>query len=331
MAKIKQHPVTDVAESVHALYRNKAEDWRRDHLGASIIGHRCDRYLWLSFRWIAAPDHDGRLLRLFERGQREEDWIVEDLRRAGFKVQSVDPHTGKQLRAGEGHIGGSLDGLIEGCAEDPEEIHVLEIKTSNAKQWERLREKGVRSAKPVHYVQMQIYMHKRELRHALYVSVCKDNDEIYTERVPYSAKTAEKHLQRARDVVESAAPPKKLDKDFAPCVLFSKDGTRWPCQFYENCHGKKMPERHCRSCISSMPVNTDEGPKWECRLSASYSLFFSSEERAHLRTLSSAKQREGCSRQVSVPMAVNADISHVDLSQRTITYQFGDGTKVTER
>ena len=314
MALIKREPVTDVAESVHALYRDRHGDWQRNHLGASIIGNQCDRFLWLSFRWAAKPKHDGRMLRLFERGHREEAWLIDDLRQAGFTV------TGEQLRVKEGHIGGSLDGIISGLVEDPEEEHVLELKTSNVKQWGRLRERGVRSVKPIHYVQMQIYMHKLGLKHALYVSVCKDNDEIYTERVAYSKRTAEKHLERARAVIAAEAPPKKLDASLAPCVLVSRDGTRWPCQFYENCHGTKMPERNCRTCVSSRSDNEREsGEKvWTCHVGDM------------VRILSPEEQREGCHSQISIPDIVNGKVAYASAEKRKVRYQFPDGTQSEE-
>jgi len=321
VASIRKERSADVAESVHALYRDSADDWRRNHLGASILGHRCDRYLWNSFRWVADPKHEGRLLRLFDRGQREEDWIIEDLKRAGeWRVQSR-AEDGEQIRVREGHIGGSLDGVVSGLPESPDEDHVLEIKTSNRKQWEKLRDKGVRSAKPVHYVQMQIYMHKKGLAHALYVCVCKDNDEIYSERVSYSRKTAEKHLKRARAVVAAGSPPEKMDAAAPPCVLVSREGERWPCQYFEVCHGKQMPERNCRTCICSTPETTDEGdPVWTCGLDTKSPFQISPE-----------KQREGCYSQVTIPTAVNADISYVSLEKRVVTYQFADGEQVTQR
>src|SRR5688572_4793950 len=63
----------------------------RWHLGASIIGHECSRYLWFSFRWCARDEGEatkrdanshanlGRKLRLFNRGHREEARFIEYL------------------------------------------------------------------------------------------------------------------------------------------------------------------------------------------------------------------------------------------------------------
>src|SRR6188472_1125091 len=99
MAPLTLTKMPTSAAALHAAYEQRAaaaapgsnEDWRRNHLGASIIGHDCDRYLWLSFRWALNPQHEGRLLRLFSRGDREEAWIVQDLRDAGFSVVDRDP------------------------------------------------------------------------------------------------------------------------------------------------------------------------------------------------------------------------------------------------
>ena len=36
----------------------------RPHMGCSQLGHPCDRWLWLSFRWAIQPQFPGRILRL---------------------------------------------------------------------------------------------------------------------------------------------------------------------------------------------------------------------------------------------------------------------------
>ena len=58
----------------------------RPHLGASTLGHHCDRWLWLSFRLAVIPKFPGRVLRLFERGQNEESVIVRNLKRIGIDI-----------------------------------------------------------------------------------------------------------------------------------------------------------------------------------------------------------------------------------------------------
>src|SRR5690606_8070485 len=112
-------------------------DGYRAHLGGSVIGHPCRRYLWLSFRWARPASFPGRLLRLFQRGQLEEPVFVKELRQAGVEVWEVDPDTGRQIRIAlfGGHFSGSMDGVALGLLEAPKTPHLLEFKTHNAKSF----------------------------------------------------------------------------------------------------------------------------------------------------------------------------------------------------
>ena len=62
----------------------------RTHLGASLIGHECNRYLWGIFRWLKHEVTDGRKQRLFNRGHREEARFVEWLEGVGCRVWFED-------------------------------------------------------------------------------------------------------------------------------------------------------------------------------------------------------------------------------------------------
>ena len=95
----------------------------RPHLGASLLGHPCDRWLWLSFRWAVIEQFSGRILRLFDRGKREEEFVIRNLRAVGVDVR--EDEDGKQFRVDfGGHVGGSLDGIIEsGVPEAPQKRH----------------------------------------------------------------------------------------------------------------------------------------------------------------------------------------------------------------
>lgn len=299
---------------IHELYERTAGDWRRDHLGASIIGHRCDRYLWLAFRWAGKPKHTGQNLRLFERGKREERWVIADLRKSGFEVR--DREGRKQIQVRWGHVGGSVDGIIRGLLEAPATEHVLEVKTFNAKQFAYLLQKGVKNAKREHWIQMQVYMLGLGLDRAFYVAVCKDTDEIHAERVIFDRAAAQAAVDRAQSIVEEESPPAKMDEEQPPCVLTSKDGTRWPCQFFDLCHGKQHPERNCRTCAHSTPIVDDDGdPRWICAAKGG-------------RKLSPRFQRKGCKQQRTIPPIVNAQLSFGPYD--TMHYQFADGDTYQE-
>jgi len=341
--KDERERAAEIENSVTTLMyegiENNADDWRRDHLGASQLGHKCDRYLWLSFRWALDPKHDGKQLRLFSRGDREEPAIVDDLRNAGMTVSAPclipsDQHTSEMLdefRVRWGHVGGSSDAKIVGVPGlDQHEWVLGEFKTSNAKSFEYLKQKKVRSAKREHWVQMQIYMHGLGLKHALYIVVRKDTDDIYVELVDFDESAAEEYLARGQLIVNAEEPPLRMDSEEIPCVYVSKDGTRWPCDYFELCHGAKMPERNCRTCVdSTAKLDADGEPIWTCENST---LLAAENEGCELKAvdflLFPEGQRGGCSLQQSIPPIVNGDVVSIDKTQAV--YQFADGGQAVE-
>lgn len=308
--------VTATAEALHARYVQHAADWRRDHLGASLIGRECDRFLWLQFRWAAKPAIDGRTARLLDRGNREEAWIIDDLRAIGLQVDSVDPATGEQWSMPRewGNFGGACDFIVRGLLEAPDIPHVGECKTHNLKSFGKLKANGVRRAKPEHWAQMQIYMAGLKLQWAFYIAVCKDDDNIHTERVPFDEVASEELISRgiATTWLDSA-PAKLTDSESPPCVYTSADGTRWLCQFYGLCHGKRMPERNCRTCISCSPTSYG----MSC---AVHGIGFINAELA----------RKACDKHVVRPDMVNAQVADVDEHKRRIVFQFADGSQSHE-
>jgi hypothetical protein len=234
-------------------HHEERTDRPRPHMGASMLGHPCDRWLWLSFRWAVQPSFSGRMLRLFRRGHREEPVIIADLRAIGIQVKNIQ----NQDRVDFGtHVSGSIDAIIDGgVPEAPNRKHIGEFKTHNLKSFNKLTTEGVQKAKPDHYVQMQVYMHGTGIDRALYVAVCKDDDRIYTERVRYDEDVAEKAVERGRRLalLERMPPP------------ISTDPTWWQCKFcdaYSFCHQTKLTKHvNCRTCAHSTP---EPNSTWTC-------------------------------------------------------------------
>jgi len=75
-----------IKEDIDHYCTTEYDDGPRRHLGASLIGHECNRYLWYVFRWCLHEKHDGRQQRLFNRGHREEARFIEWLEGIGFKI-----------------------------------------------------------------------------------------------------------------------------------------------------------------------------------------------------------------------------------------------------
>ena len=52
----------------------------RGHLGFSGIGYDDEYKQWMGFRWCLPSTFGGRMLRLFDLGNRIEDQVVENIR-----------------------------------------------------------------------------------------------------------------------------------------------------------------------------------------------------------------------------------------------------------
>lgn len=262
-----QPPQHSTVQAIYRLYeeREAAQGGHRAHLGASLIGHACERYLWLLFRWAGREVLDGRMLRLFEAGRQFEPRAVAEMRAVGIEVHDTDPF-GRQFRvsAHGGHFGGSLDGAALGLPEAPKTWTVLEFKTHSAKSFAELLGKGVRQAKPMHWAQMQVYMGLTGMDRALYLAENKDTSALYQERVEADPVEFARLMARAERIIAATEPPQRLSQD--PAWFTCK----W-CPMHPLCHGGPdgslpLPEVNCRTCAHSTPELDGETGRWSCAM-----------------------------------------------------------------
>lgn len=272
MVAIPPKPEQQIINRVYAaIQKERADpDLYLGRLGSSFIGEECIRQIWLDWRGFAREQFEGRMLRLFETGHLQEARIVEDLRRAGFAVWDKR-EDGRQFEFTDesGHFITKVDGVIKDVPES-DKPHVLEVKTHNKNSFSSLVKKGVQEAKPTHYSQMQISMVLGGFTRALYVAVCKDDEQFYVERVKEDKAEQEKLKSKIIKLTEARLRPAGI----------SDDGSSFGCKFCSMkpvCIKEAEPLRHCRTCAMCTPGQ--EG-KWVCELNKD--------------TLSIDRQRLGC-------------------------------------
>jgi hypothetical protein len=229
----------------------------RPHLGASLIGEKCSRKLWYTFRWAGITSHHGRMLRLFQTGHLEEQRFIDELRKAGVSIWDRDPRN-RYSQYAVSFFGGHFSGSMDGCGVNfpglVKEWHVAEFKTHSEKSFEKLNELGVKFSKYMHYVQMQIYMLGSGMRWAMYIAKNKNTDELYAERVAYDPAIAEFHKEKAKSVIFDSGIPARINSD-----IESYD-CRY-CEFKAICHEGDAVLETCRSCFWSSPK---EDGQWYC-------------------------------------------------------------------
>lgn len=291
---------TATLEAIERAVQAGSDDGLRPHLGASQIGRPCERALWYSFRWSALRRFDSRMLRLFARGEREEDVFAALLEAIpGVRVVRLDPATGQQYSFKSGHFGGSMDGAAIGLPEAPNTWHVLEAKTFNAKTFAALVKGGVHKDKPEHWSQMQCYMAWTGMTRALYMAVCKDDDRLHLERIDFDREAAEALFAKAQRIIDAAEPPAGISErpDWYECKM---------CDHNDVCHWSAVPLPTCRSCAHVTPVADGQ---WHCA--------------RHGRHLSDAEQKAACQSHRYIPALLKnfADVTDADTESNWIKYR----------
>lgn len=252
-------------EAVFAAYEADQKTRRPRTLRPGNIGDQCSRSIWYNYHWCDQLEaFSGRMLRLFETGHQQEGRLLADLRRVGAQVVSRDPDglTDQiSLVTLDGQSKGFLDGVTKDILYASAEWVLTECKTHNKKSFAKLASDGVEVAKPEHYAQMQWYMRGHDLTEALYQAVCKDDDDLYFEFVPYNKVYADRLYIKAEQIVWGATIPAKIHKspEFFVCRF---------CKATDVCHKGKLPPRNCRTCIEGEPAKSagTEAAVWRCKL-----------------------------------------------------------------
>ena len=232
----------------------KIQELPRPHMGASQLGHACDRWLWLQFRHAVIERHSGRMLLLFRRGHEEESRIVAHLKKVGISVNNTGED---QISFDFGcHVKGSCDGVIDGIKGFIEERLILECKTHSEKSFKDLKESGVKKSKPMHWVQCCVYGFGAGCKYALYFAVNKNTDEIYIEILELDFDIAISAIERGKRIALAERMPE-------PCP---GAGPSWHkckyCPAYAMCWEKQPTQQvNCRTCAHS---TAKEDSTWRC-------------------------------------------------------------------
>lgn len=88
---VRKKIARDILDDIEAWATATFDEGPRWHLGASLIGEECIRKLWSTHRWLKHERHEPRMLRLFNRGHREEPAFIRMLRGIGFEVWEYQP------------------------------------------------------------------------------------------------------------------------------------------------------------------------------------------------------------------------------------------------
>ena len=232
-----------------ALEADRAATPPRDYLGASRLGHACERALQFEFAGVPkdeGQDFSGRSLRIFAIGHQLEDLAIRWLRAAGLDLYTRKGNRPDGEQFGFSVAGGRIRGHVDGIvAQAPAALGLhtpalWECKTMNAKNWRACVKDGVTIAKPVYAAQIALYQAYMEATvpgisaaPALFTAINKDTAELHHELVPFDADLAQRmsdrgvRILRATDADE-LLPRIAANRDFFECRF---------CPWAERCWG----------------------------------------------------------------------------------------------
>lgn len=311
---LESDPTLDAVDA--AIEAEAALELPRPYLGMSEIGESCARKLWYKFRFSGKQKKKAFLIKCADRGHRAEDIQAKRLRMVeGIELNTLDPVTGEQFEFSDhdGHFMGHCDGDITGLLQAPKAVHVWEHKEKEEKFFNKLKkiklevgEKlALRQWEPTYYAQTVLYMFYKGLkRHYMTVTVPGGRE---TESIRTNEDTAHalQMRERARRIIYSDDPPEKIgDESYYEC--------KW-CQFNGICHKDEFPDRSCRNCVHSTPV---ENGNWHC------------ERFGKLLTLQ--EQIDGCPAHLILPSMVPGDVIEANQEKNFIHYKLKNGNEWTD-
>ena len=220
------------------IANERADTPSRTYLGASRLGHACERAL--QFEFAGAPkddggDFDGQTLRIFAIGHALEDLAIHWLRGAGFDLytRKGNQPDGEQFgfSVAGGRVRGHVDGILASGPNIPEIGYpgLWECKTMNAKNWRETAAKGVVQVKPIYAAQIALYQAYMEgtvpgisENPALFTAINKDTAELHHELVPFDGDLAQRMSDRAVRILQATDAGELLpriarERDFFEC------------------------------------------------------------------------------------------------------------------
>ena len=236
-------------------------------MGASSIAKKCERAIWLDFHWAIDKSIEPRAGRIFHLGSILEEEMESYLRSSlNLDLQYTGENQIKVEIAP--HFVCMPDGIIfSGVPTAEKTVHTWENKSCNKETYNKFVKEGVASAKPEYYVQMQCEMYaasiylKKKVERAFFTAYCKDNSEIYAERIDFDEECLNYYLTKAEKIRTQNTLPEPVSTD--PTYFICKF-----CDYSSFCNVTHEIENiNCRTCCHSTP---EEDGSWSCALDKKY-------------------------------------------------------------
>ena len=233
-------------------------------ISPSILNQPCRRKILLSHIWAAPHNfkYNPDTLRRFQLGNKIEEYIIEIIKLAGFKIKHLENDQQIGYYKCNNHIHGKIDGIVEIANEE----HILEIKSVNEKDFKDLAKNKLKNTIDKYYIQMQLYMHYLKIHSAFLIAYNKNNSELYIENIQYDRNSKKKTIRysyflRNKITTNTFEKFKKISSE-----------PKWACKgfggcpFAQICFSGAPMVKSCRNCIHAIKSMDKKTPgQWYCQ------------------------------------------------------------------
>lgn len=202
----------------------------RAYVGASMIGHACERYIYLNLIGQEGLPFTAKQLRTFEIGKQLEKMILNYIEQAGFKLKPVRyNHCQDELIS---DFKGTCDGILQ--LSDTSDC-ILELKTAKNAEFQKFVNQGLKIWNQQYYAQCHAYMGMKNINRCLFVVINKDSSEWYSEWIEFDEILYTELQAKAVHILNQTEIPPKINEN--PCYWICQN-----CKFKDYCHKPKAKE-----------------------------------------------------------------------------------------
>lgn len=223
-----------------SLLKKRADQPRRQYVGASGIGEECERKL--QFEFAGAPketDFKPLTLRKFDFGHMGEELARCWFQDAGFLLTQKNQRTGERFRfvQMDGQFSGEPDGVFVGGPEIEGLTYpaMWEHKFVGAKTYKEITRDGLKRARPKYWSQIHTCMAYLGLAQTIFTVTNADSGEQAHIVYDIDPVEAQRMTDRAVRIIESTRASELLPRAYAKADHFE---CKW-CPFTKRCWSMK--------------------------------------------------------------------------------------------
>lgn len=239
----RQHREQRASDAINAiidagLLAKRAKQPRREYVGASAIGHECERSIQFEYAGAARESDFGpETLRRFDSGHMGEElaraWFID----AGFQLTQRNQRTGERFRWTQldDQVSGEPDGVFISGPPVISYPSMWEHKYVGSKTFRDIQKNGLKKARHGYWMQCQINMAYLGLTEhpTVFTVTCGDDGSQIHLLIEFDAEGAQMTSDKAVRIVRATQAGDLLPRPFKDKTYFICKG----CFFAQRCWG----------------------------------------------------------------------------------------------